>query len=259
MKKTLSHDDIKTALYTWFNEGEVFEIRALEAKTKSWSTRPHTVSGYFSYEHIENIPQLMENTFISYKGIYVTINPLVPDMICRSMNRFKEDKIISTKDDDVATRRWLLIDCDAKRASGIPSSNEEHQYALDKAREIKTELAKIDWPEPIEIDSGNGAQLMYRVDLPTHDDGLVKRCLEELKFASDEHVDIDQTVFNPARLWRLPGTWNCKGDECSNLEREHRQSRLLHIPEEVKCVSLSTLQAEAGQTCHAPRYRTPCI
>lgn len=39
----------------------------------------------------------------------------------------------------------------------------------------------------------------------------------------------DQTVFNPARLWKLYGTTARKGDDLP--ERPHRLARLLHVPE----------------------------
>ena len=106
-----------------------------------------------------------------------------------------------------------MIDCDAKRKSGIPSSESEHNSALAKASEIRDGLSSMGWPMPIMTDSGNGAQLMYRIDLPTE---------------SSETVDVDLTVFNPARIWRLPGTMNCKGD--STDRRPHRMAKIIELP-----------------------------
>lgn len=249
--KTLDHNTIRTALRTWFEPGEVFEIRVLEALTKRWNTKEHTEAGYFDYEHIDDIPHILEDSLLSYKGIYVTANPLQSSVLGRSMNRLKNEKLIGAKDEEVAARRWLLIDCDAIRVSGVSSSDDEHGHALAKAQEIKTKLAEIGWPAPIELDSGNGAQLMYRVDLPVNDDGLVKRCLEQLKLASDPHVDIDQTVFNAARIWRLPGAWNCKGDECPPQTRVHRQSQIIKIPPKLERVPLETLHAFAPSNVRA--------
>lgn len=247
--KQLDHNTITQALRTWFQPGEVFEIRVLEALTKRWNTKEHTEAGYFDYEHIDDVPRILEDTLLSYKGIYVTANPLQSSVLGRSMNRLKNEKLIGAKDEEVAARRWLLIDCDAKRVSGVSSSDEEHGHALAKAQEIKTKLGEIGWPEPIELDSGNGAQLMYRVDLPVDDEGLIKRCLDQLKLASDENVDIDQTVFNPARIWRLPGAWNCKGDECPPQTRVHRQSQILKVPQTLEAVPLDVLQAFAPDEC----------
>ncbi len=248
MSCEIDFEQMTRALRTWFQPGEVFEIRVLEALTKQWNSREHTEAGYFDYEHIEEIPRQLSN-LLAYKGIYVTVNPLNPAVLGRAANRFKHDKLIGAKDEEVAHRRWLLIDCDAKRVSGVPSSEEEHAHALAKAEEIRAGLASMGWPEPISLDSGNGAQLMFRIDLPAQDDGLIKRCLESLSACSDAYVEIDQTVFNPARIWRLPGAWNCKGDECPEQNRIHRPARILSVPEPLVCVSAAhlTALADSGQ------------
>ena len=246
MSCEIDFEQMARALRAWFQPGEVFEIRVLEALTKQWNSREHTEAGYFDYEHIEEVPRQLSN-LLAYKGIYVTVNPLNPAVLGRAANRFKHDKLIGAKDEEVARRRWLLIDCDAKRVSGVPSSEEEHAHALAKADEIRAGLASMGWPEPISLDSGNGAQLMFRIDLPAQDDGLIKRCLESLSACSDAHVEIDQTVFNPARIWRLPGAWNCKGDECAEQSRVHRCARILSVPHEVLAVSRELLEALAQQ------------
>jgi len=61
--------------------------------------------------------------------------------------------------------------------------------------------------------AGNGAQLLYRVDLPADDGGLVQRCLQALQPCSTNDVHVDLSVHNPARICRLPGTWNRKGPD----------------------------------------------
>ena len=59
--------------------------------------------------------------------------------------------------------------------------------------------------------------------------GKVECILRALAARFDnEHVKIDQTVFNPARICRLPGTLARKGD--STLLRPHRRARLLEGP-----------------------------
>src|ERR1022692_1128084 len=99
------------------------------------------------------------------------------------------------------------------------------------------------WPDPIVGNSGNGAHCLYRVELPTSDGDLVKRCLQGLARSTsdgdlvkrclqglarrfdDDLVKIDQAVFNPARIWKLYGTVSRKGD--SVPERPHRLARIL--------------------------------
>jgi hypothetical protein len=82
------------------------------------------------------------------------------------------------------------------------------------------------WPDPIVGNSGNGAHCLYRVELPTSDGDLVKRCLQGLaRRFDDDLVKIDQAVFNPARIWKLYGTVSRKGDRVP--ERPHRLARIL--------------------------------
>jgi hypothetical protein len=78
-------------------------------------------------------------------------------------------------------------------------------------------------------DSGNGYHLLYRVDLPADDGGLVERILAALGERFDTpHAKIDRTVFNPARICKLPGTLARKGD--STADRPHRRAKLLEVP-----------------------------
>ena len=244
MNYGVNAEEVVNALKTFFQPNDVFEIRVLDAITKAYK-RPHIESGYFDFEHVESVPN--ELSHIQYaKGIYVTVNPLKNDLLARAVNRVRAaGKEPTSSDSDVIARRWLLIDCDAKRVSGVSSTDEEHNYALQKAQEIKVGFNSIGWPNPIEIDSGNGSQLMYRVDLPVNDDNLIHNILKNIAVVSDDHVDVDITVHNPARIWRLPGTWNCKGDHTET--RPFRMSRIINKPIELNVVSLEQLQEAAKQ------------
>jgi hypothetical protein len=196
-------------------------------------------SGYFDYEHIDTAAKEVAK-LCSYGGVYVTINPVNPDLLARACNRMKyAGKTPATSDGDILRRRWLLIDCDAVRPAGISSTNEEHGAALEKAREIRDYLTSLGWPEPIMLDSGNGAQMTYRIDLPSDEDGLVSRVLSALSVMSDDQVKLDVTVCNPARIWRLPGTMNRKGD--STETRPHRPARLAAIPAKPESAAVADL------------------
>src|SRR5262249_12273358 len=46
---------------------------------------------------------------------------------------------------------------------------------------------------------------------------------------SDNVVCVDLSIYNAARIWKLYGTWACKGD--STPERPHRVAQLLQVPE----------------------------
>ncbi|MBP3394431.1 MAG: hypothetical protein J6M38_07925 [Lentisphaeria bacterium] len=232
-------NEITHALRLWFQAGDVFEVRVLDAVSADYR-REHIESGYFDYEHISAVPEALKR-LLSFRGVYVTVNPVNPDLLARAVNRLRPaGRNPTTADTDIVRRRWLLIDCDPRRASGVSSSNAEHESALAKAREIRDGLSSLGWPDPIMTDSGNGAQLMYRIDLPADDGELVRRVIGEIAKASSEQVAIDTSVHNPARIWRLPGTMNCKGD--SIPERPHRMARILEEPQDIVSVSLKQMQ-----------------
>ena len=232
-------NEITHALRLWFQAGDVFEVRVLDAVSADYR-REHIESGYFDYEHISAVPEVLKR-LLSFRGVYVTVNPVNPDLLARAVNRLRPaGRNPTTADTDIVRRRWLLIDCDPRRASGVSSSNSEHESALAKAREIRDGLSSLGWPDPIMTDSGNGAQLMYRIDLPADDGELVRRVIGEIAKASSEQVAIDTSVHNPARIWRLPGTMNCKGD--SIPERPHRMARILEEPQDIVSVSREKMQ-----------------
>ena len=232
-------NEIIHALRLWFQAGDVFEVRVLDAVNADYR-REHIESGYFDYEHISAVPEALKR-LLSFRGVYVTVNPVNPDLLARAVNRLRPaGRNPTTADTDIVRRRWLLIECDPRRASGVSSSNAEHESALAKAREIRDGLSSLGWPDSIMTDSGNGAQLMYRIDLPADDGELVRRVIGEIAKASSEQVAIDTSVHNPARIWRLPGTMNCKGD--SIPERPHRMARILEEPQDIVPVSKEQMQ-----------------
>ena len=94
---------------------------------------------------------------------------------------------------------------------------------------VRDHLANAGWPEPVLATSGNGFHLLYRVDLPAADGGVVERVLKALavRFNTDT-ARVDTKVANPARICKVPGTVARKGD--ATPARPHRRSRLLEVP-----------------------------
>lgn len=245
--------EIQRALKLWFRPGDVFEVRVLEALTSEYM-RPHVESGYFDFEHIETVADAL-GRLRGFRGAYATINPVNPALLARAVNRLRSvGREPTTNDNDIVCRRWLPIDCDAERPAGISSSDSEHRAALAKAHEIRTGLSLLDWPEPILIDSGNGAQLLYPVDLPAQEDGLVQRCLTEIAKAGSPQVKVDLTVHNPARIWRIPGTMNCKGDHTD--ERPHRMAKILSVPRQPEIIPREKLE-EIVRDSETEHYQNP--
>ena len=120
--------------------------------------------------------------------------------------------------------------------------------ALTKADEVARWITGLGFPEPVRADSGNGAHLLYRIDLPNDDAALalVKGCLTTLDaLFSDERVNVDTANFNAARIWKLYGTISRKGD--STPERPHRRSRILSAPDELSVVTADQLRDLAAR------------
>jgi hypothetical protein len=221
-----------------YQPGEVLEARLL-------NTKRGTVSGYF-----DNPRQLAEEVakFDGEVSIYFTINPVKHDLLARANNRLVERVKQTTSDADVERRRYLPIDLDPVRPSGISSTDEEHEAALALARNIWEELEVKGWPDPVYCDSGNGAHLLYAVDLPNDDTSrdLVSRVLQalDLKYSYDR-VHVDTTTYNAARIWKLYGTTACKGD--STEDRPHRVAAVLEAPKDLQCVSVELLEELAAE------------
>lgn len=207
----------------------VTELRILNAVERgSSSSWPVTISGY--YDDPEALIKDVLRTK-SATGFYTLLNPCVDDLLARRSNRAaRAGKGETTHDKEILCRKWLPIDFDAVRPSGISSTEEEHQAALDRALEVATHLKAEGWPTPVFGDSGNGGHLLYPIDLPLGDDGYVENCLKALhQRFSDDKVKIDVSVANPARIWKLYGTPVRKGD--STPKRPHRMARLLKVPD----------------------------
>jgi hypothetical protein len=227
--------------------GQVTELRALEATGPGEARFIQTWSGY--YDDPEKLAADLA-TLHSFKGAYTIPNPVNSALLARSVNRIRPArKEPLTQDGDVIRRHWLYVDCDPVRPSGISASDNEYTAATERAAVIRADLYEQDWPRPIVADSGNGGHLMFAVDLPVDDNGLVKRCLEALAATYDDHaVRIDQTVHNPARLWRVYGALNGKGDDAGEeCGRPHRMARMLEAPDELETVSRELLENLAAR------------
>jgi hypothetical protein len=183
-------------------------------------------------------------------GIYVTLNPVNPALLARRANRIKmrlSRKDATTSDADILSRRWLPVDIDPVRPSGVSSTDEEHDLALATAEKIAVWLAEQGFPIPIKADSGNGAHLLYRIDLPNDEAAtdLVRGCLATLDaLFSNEKITVDTANHNAARIWKLYGTASRKGD--NTPERPHRRAKVLSVPDELTVVPVERLAHLAG-------------
>lgn len=224
--------------------GDVVELRALEVPD---GNRTSVVSGYF------DDPAALVTAASKYSGraagVYVTLNRVNPALLSRRRNRVVVvgSKGTLTSDKDIVRRVRLLIDCDAARPSGIASTDAEHDAAIQRARDVRGFLREFGWPDPLLVDSGNGAHLIFAIDIDVDDSGDVKTFLQSLSVAfSDAVVTIDETVHNAARITKLSGTLARKGEH--STERPHRMARILEAPERLETIDLEQLRLVVGAT-----------
>ena len=156
----------------------------------------------------------------SARGLYFGINPIV-----------KIDR--SSRVGDVTRRRWILIDIDRNKAlqPDDPATENEHEDAMELTFEVQSYLSDIGFPAPIQVDSGNGYHLYYRVDLPNDDASrdLVRDFLKLLDNTfSCEKGKIGSECFDSRRISRIPGTWSRRGT--ASKDRPYRQSRIVYSP-----------------------------
>ena len=239
---TADQREIQKALSLLFSEGAVVELRALG------DGGVH--SGYFTnFDKLTDQARILD-AFNDVHGVYVTLNEVNPALLSRRANRVKQRLSrtdATTADADITRRRWLPIDLDPVRPSGVSATDAEHTAALERAEEIACWLTEQGFPAPILADSGNGAHLLYRIDLQNDGEAtrLVKTCLTVLDVLfSDDTVHCDTANFNAGRIWKCYGTTACKGD--NTPERPHRQARIVSAPDEPMVVTADQLEGLAA-------------
>lgn len=182
---------------------------------------PKTFSGYYT-----SIDKMAVDCY-KLRGIngYVTVNPVKIDVGARSLNAFcKSDK--TAHDEDIAVLRWLFLDIDPVRPSGVSSTDAELAAAVSRRDGILGDLPEVR-AASIWGKSGNGCWILVR--LPDLDNDEVSRrkvddLLRSLDRYSDDAVKVDQTTKNPSRIMGIPGTWKAKGSWTE--DRPHRMATI---------------------------------
>ena len=235
--------DILRFVELLWRPGDVREVRI-----PKYNKYGHTASGYF------DSPESLAESAAKWDGkanLYFTLNPVNPALMARASNRIADKAETTSADVDVIRRRWLFIDIDPDRPSGISSTEDERQAARLVLDEVVSFLDNKDWPQPIVAMSGNGWYLLYPISLPNDPSSLelVQGVLVSLATRfNNEAVHIDTTVCNAARLAGLIGSMKVKGDFLT--DRPHRRSQLESVPQQLAVISeelLAELAAEQSQ------------
>ena len=237
----VDEEEVKRAFRLLTVPGEIHELRMLNCGQHG------VVSGYF--DNPEQLAEIVKGVSGQARGVYMTLNPVDPHKLGEvglQPNDFSLNAKSTSRGSDILRRRWLLVDVDPTRPAGVCATGAEKAEAEKVMTSVREYLTGTDWPIPYIVDSGNGLQLRYRVDIPNDQEAgkLVKSCLEALDRFSTSSAHIDTVVHDPNRIARLPGTLNCKGK--NTRERPYRLSRILNPEGEVGTVTLQQLQALAA-------------
>ena len=238
ISEKLEEDKIREALAIIKPDGQLFEIRILQGK--------QTISGYFT--SVETL--LKEFNKVSLKGanVFYTLNQIDPACYAREQHDCFRQCKTTTSDADIVAYNWMLIDLDPIRRTGISSTAAELTEAYNRGLRIVEYLRELSFPAPVMACSGNGIHLLYQVYLANTKENarLIENCLKALALLfNDEKVEVDTSVFNPARISKLYGTMAQKGS--STKDRPHRMSRIISappVPEVAKKEALERLAEE---------------
>jgi len=268
--------EIRRGLDLLYNQGDIVEMRVPRKHEVEYSS---TTSGFF--DDLDRLSEAIE--YINTKKcqtVYVTLNPLKRDW--QEVNnqayvgsstlrqelqnkglplepRMKKSvswesgkthySMRMAEDQDVLSRRWILIDIDAGQPAGTNSSEQEHVDTLDMAMAIREWLTRKGFPKTGLTNSGNGHHIYLRVDLPNDTSAilLVKRFLKAVsaRFAGQYGTAmVDEGMFNAARITKAAGTIVYKGPP--SPERPNRQSKVLHFASK-EIAPLSLIESIASE------------
>lgn len=214
--------------YKWWDVlrdgNQLTEIRLL-------SNDGRTASGIF-----DNIDEIVK-AIVPYTNdwnIYYTINRLPDDV--RGLPQY--NKIIvrpkqTCNDNMMIARDYVCIDLDSRRLSGTNATDEQVEFTKKKANEVYQYLVNVGFNPPTVVFSSSGVHLYLKCAMQNNEKNtkLVKRFLQALSMMfTDEHTDVDEKVFNCARIMRLPSTYSCKGNTM-DASRPQRLCKFVKINE----------------------------
>ena len=223
-------------------DSQLFEVRIIGSQ----GGQKKIISGYFT--STDTLIKEFDKVDVRGRNIYITLNEINP--ACYS--REQHDKFLqtsqTTSDSEITRYQWLFVDLDPIRPTGISSTNEELKYAEELLNPVQKYLAGWGFSKPIIAASGNGYHLLYRINIENtvHNKDVIDRCLKALSHEFDnDHVKIDTTNFNPARICKLHGTLAQKGADTK--DRPHRMSRIISVSDPSEITNADILEALAEE------------
>jgi hypothetical protein len=154
----------------------------------------------------------------------------------------------------VLARRWFILEVDPRKAEAHTAATQAEKAAMVAAvRPALETLARMGFPEPLTLDSGNGHAYLYRANRP-NDEFWGRTFRRAVAALAHEHklgpgdgsaAILDPSQMTPAGGLRCPYTRNRKGP--GTKERPWRVARVLAVPIEVDVIGHGLIEALAAR------------
>jgi putative DNA primase/helicase len=181
-------------------------------------------------------------------GVFVVINDVEESAFTDFANGRASSSTVG--DQHIARRTEFYIDVDPARIGSDTkkccATENERDWAEATMERVIMVTALHGFPPPMVVDSGNGFQIYYRVDLPADEESasLIKSVLTAVNgFVGCDRGKVDTSVGNASRLARVAGTYNCKGPHTA--DRPHRLCTIVSAPpdDKLELTSIDVLRA----------------
>lgn len=212
-----------------------------------WTVQKGAHSCYLPSANHERFPtptqlqQILRET--DGKNLFVTVNQLHPGCIARAPLLWNGK---ATSQNDITRITHLVLDFDPNRPSGVPANTQERQTAHNAAQWLADKLHNTyHWEPRAILDTGNGVQILYPIDLPNHPQTtqLLKQIIRTLNHYLQKRfptVTLDEATTNPAQLTRVPDTTNAKGHEWE--DRQHRTVKVTLLQPNTPTLNLDPIR-----------------
>lgn len=214
-------------------EGEPIELQALDVSTGRGSYRENRVA--YAHDAAAIVALLSEAERWSAPGVYFIANEIDPAVVTRVLSSDKwhaMDKGRSTSDADIASRRVLYVDIDAKRPKGTSATAAQVAATHEVAEQVHQRIARaLGAGAALAIgDSGNGRSMLVALDsIPNAPEvtATIKGILSALaEMFGRTDVTIDPSVCDAKRLLPAWGSLKRKGAP-GIASRPHRRTALI--------------------------------
>jgi hypothetical protein len=185
------------------------ELRCLDKNSDKAKASKNGLIAYAGfYSTYDSLRQALITSETRSYDSYVLLNPTrIP-----ATNTYLRPFMRTTRDVDVLAIKNIFFDFDTENKDENGASDVGVMMAVEQAEKTAIFLSEHGWGRPTLGMSGNGAHLIYRVDMTVEQVKNIHGLYAGLeKRFSNDAVKFDISVKNPARIARAYGTTNQKG------------------------------------------------